>query len=199
MFPTRDSYYVNKVHMPYKQQSGNKINIVFSPICLYPPNEIQLFPIQKDIGNTIFRIFSNYDTLKMVMSQDFAVNSEIDKVSKQKQQIEEYTKTVISSIKELKLTHDDIELINKFLVSSYVFIILQSRDVFPKNKKYPETYDEIFTMFSNINDENTKVIQEGFVDKSTNEEGGRATMILPLLVIVVGPERGTIFNVCYTS
>ena len=27
--------------------------------------------------------------------------------------------------------------------------MLQNCNVFPKNKKYPETYDEIFTMFSN--------------------------------------------------
>jgi hypothetical protein len=42
-----------------------------------------------------------------------------------------------------------IMLINKFIFCSYIFIILQSCNIFPKNKKYPETYDEIFTMFSN--------------------------------------------------
>jgi hypothetical protein len=129
--------------------------IHFSPICLDTPNQIQLFPIQKDIGNTIFRIFSNYDTLFAMTKPSKTVLAKINSLLSRKTEIEAYTQTVISSIKELKLTPHDIELINKFLVCSYVFIILQIFNIFPKNKKYPETYDEIFTMFSNI--DSTKI------------------------------------------
>jgi hypothetical protein len=54
----------NKVDInnTYKIDADNKI--YFSPICLDTPNQIQLFPIQKDIGNMIFNIFSDYDILR---------------------------------------------------------------------------------------------------------------------------------------
>jgi hypothetical protein len=43
-------------------------------------------------------------------------------------------------------------LLTKFIFCSYIFIALQCFELFPKDKKYPETYDEIFTMFSNNKD-----------------------------------------------
>ena len=135
----------------YEIMGKNYNTICFSPF-IVPPNQIQLFPIDKYIGNMIFSMFSDYNTLMMVMQEKNPsnVNEQLSALFSQIETIKQYTEMVVNHI-DANLSPDVIISINKFIVCSYVFIILQSCKIFPKNKKYPETYDEIFTMFSNIN------------------------------------------------
>ncbi len=50
MFPTRDSYYVNKVHMPYKQQSGNDCGLfaLAYALCLCERQEPSVIKFDQD-------------------------------------------------------------------------------------------------------------------------------------------------------
>ena len=140
----------------YEITDENYNKICFSPFIVPPPKQIQLFPIEKDIGIMVFNMFSHYDTLMILMQEKdpSKVNEQLRGLFSQIETINQHTDMVDNFI-GLNLSLDNIELINKFILCSYVFIILQSCKIFPKNKKYPETYDEIFTMFSNID---TKMI-----------------------------------------
>jgi hypothetical protein len=86
----------------------------------------------------------------MLKKNPSEVNAQLETLFSEIKNIEGYTTGILSKF-NLNGSPDNIQLINKFMISSYIFIILQSCGIFPKNKKYPETYDEIFTMFSNIN------------------------------------------------
>lgn len=131
-------------------KSDTKIN--FLPINV-DPNKNMFIPIKKDIGILIFNNFSDpKNTLKTVMlkKKPSEVNAQLKTLFSEIKNIEGYTTAQLAHIKPNETPHN-IQLINKFMICFYIFIILQSCGIFPKNKKYPETYDEIFTMFSNIN------------------------------------------------
>jgi len=131
--------------------------IHFSPIIVVP-DKIQIFPINKDIGTILFNLFSDQETLLNMMQKKS--QSEVNKQLKYVFNISGSIETVINNeLEKMRVNRDprDIQLIKKFIFCSYIFIVLQNCNVFPKNKKYPETYDEIFTMFSEDKDKITTI------------------------------------------
>ena len=125
------------------------------------PNKTILFPIKEDIGIIIFNLFSNIEELRPLIdesaeTEESNVVTKILSVYKLIRSIIDRINGVIQSTMPIKMKPADIVSIRKFIFCSYIFIALQSSNIFPKNKKYPETYDEMFTMFSDINEENFK-------------------------------------------
>lgn len=126
--------------------------IHFSPIIVLP-DKIQIFPINKDTGTILFYLFSDYKALNYMISEDskLDVNKKIAEIFKNSASIVKQINDRLNQI-GITINHNAIDLIKKFISCSYIFLALQNYNVFPKNKKYPETYDEIFTMFSNNKD-----------------------------------------------
>ena len=129
--------------------------IMFSPIRVFP-NQIQLFPIKEDIGTIIFYLFADWKELMYFYAQgllsgtaaiDIQIPDLFNKIT-----FDKIYKRIGEKLTKYPKIINNHSLLTKFIFCSYIFIALQCFELFPKDKKYPETYDEIFTMFSNNKD-----------------------------------------------
>jgi hypothetical protein len=140
--------------------SANRENrsIMLSPI-MVNPDKIKLFPIKEYDGTIIFNIFSDIEELKFLFGNEsdmrYPGSSDLgDDITNffteiTFKKISERINQQLIDMKAPSPTNTVADLLAKIIFCFYTFIMLQLNYVFPKNKKYPETYDEIFTMFSN--------------------------------------------------
>jgi len=117
------------------------LQILFKPIIIKPTLKV-LFPIKKDEGITIFTLFTDNEILLNIMQTDL-------NISDLKKRIDSFIieKNVEYNIQML----DDVKnKIIKIIYCFYYFFYFQKQLIISKEKKYPETYEETFTIKYNV-------------------------------------------------
>ena len=121
--------------------------IVLNPIII-DPQYIIIYPVKKDIGIKIFNYFADSSILKRLHQNS---NERITLNYNICNDIRDYNIKKIKQLHlglntnaELKLAH----LITRIIIGFYIFYILETLQLVKNDQNYPETFDELFTVFS---------------------------------------------------